>query len=165
MVGQRFYGIDDAGEIVEFTANSPNGISKVVDATDYIEVHWAGAISHTETFDSTKNCACFGVIVDPAQESARSQSMSYTVSNAQLVCESVANDGYVQAMMKRVTTQGGLSLDIKSYNVIRQNLFKNQLVSQNLIPTTSFRAKCLLEHQQVPYENLNSSYWAPVMII
>ena len=162
LVGQRFYGIDDAGAIVEFTANSPNGISKVVDATDYIEVHWDIAISHTETFDSTKNCACFGVVVDPAQESARSQSMSYTVSNAQLVCESVANDGYVQAMMKRVTTQGGLSLDIKSYNVIRQNLFKNQLVSQNLIPTTSFRAKCLLEHQQVPYENLNSSYWAPV---
>jgi hypothetical protein len=161
--GQRLYALDDAGALIELTANSPTGIT-AVDATNaaYIKVDWAGATTGHDKFTAANNPCCGGAIIDPNVSARAAQVVSYRLQNVELVCESVAEQGYVAAMMARVKSQGGLSLDIKTYNVLRQNLFKNQVVSQQLIPTTTYRAKALLQHQQIPFENLGFSYYQPV---
>jgi hypothetical protein len=53
-------------------------------------------------------------------------------------------------------------MDIKSYTILKQNLYKNQTVSQLLLPVSARRMKCVIEHNQIPYQNLNSSYYRPV---
>lgn len=165
MIGQRFYGVNSAGDLIDFTG--AGGIQAVnCTNADYIEVSWTTPTPDSGTFTVADHCPLFGAILDPnvvgAPHAHATQAVTYQVTNAQLVCESLADDAYVQSMMKRVASEGGLTLDIKTYNVHRQNLFKNQAVSQQLIPTTEYRAKCLLEHQQIPTETLGFSYWRPV---
>ena len=164
LIGQRCYCIDDTGALIELTNNSGTGIT-AVDATapNVIVISWATPTTGHGTITASNNPSFFGCVLDPAIVGSRaSQALTYVVSKAELVCECVVEEQYVAAMMKRVASEGGLSMDIKSYNTLRQNLFKNQVVSQHLIPTTSFRAKALLEHQQVPFENLGFSWFQPV---
>ena len=162
--GQRLYAIADDGVLKELTHNG-TGITEVDAATsaDYIKITWDGAYNQGGNFTPGNHVPVFGAVLDPNVVGNRgSQKVSYEVSNPEMICESLVDEAYIQPLMKRANSEGGLSLDIKTYNVHRQNLFKNQMVSQSLIPTTEYRAKSLIHHQQIPYENLGFSYWQPV---
>jgi hypothetical protein len=93
----------------------------------------------------------------------RTNSASYTVNDVELICSVVQPDPrYYQAMMSRMKSTGGYSWDIRSFNLYRNNLMKDIAQSQELIPTTEFRARGLLEAQIFPTTAWNTSWAQPI---
>jgi len=157
LIGQHIYYVDDAGLIVDcgiLTSITDNSVAFNLTLNFAVGLVLSAATA-------ANNQPVFGQVVDGA--AAGEQRMSYKLENVQMICESVEPDQkYVSAMMAQVQSSSGLSLDIKSVNLYRQNNFKNQVVSQLLLPCNERRAKCVLQHQQVPLENLASSYFDPL---
>ena len=89
--------------------------------------------------------------------------LSYTVRDAQLVCSVVQpQSAYFSSMMGRMKSADGYEMDIKSFNLYRNNLIKSQVKTQQLIPTTEFRARSLLQAQIFPVQTWTGSYWRPI---
>jgi hypothetical protein len=62
-------------------------------------------------------------------------------------------------MMSRMKSGEGYSLDIKSFNLYRNNQFKGQVKSQELIPTNERRARALLQVQIFPSLSWTTSFY------
>jgi hypothetical protein len=159
LVGQHFFVVDDTGALVDL---APNGILTVAATASTVDITFA-PITLTAPFSTVNKPPGFGCILDPNLVATNAQSMTYIVKNPSLVLESVSlGAGSEQALLKSLGSENGFSMDIKSYTVLKQNLYKNQTVSQLLLPVTARRMKSVIEHQQLPYQNLNSSYYHPV---
>tara|TARA_Y100001963_G_scaffold51773_1_gene72409 strand:- start:205 stop:1932 length:1728 start_codon:yes stop_codon:yes gene_type:complete len=88
---------------------------------------------------------------------------SYVIDNAELVCGSVEpSNGYFDSLMKKVQSEGGLDLSIKTLNLYRNNLNAGITKSQLLIPTSETRAKGIVTtpRDAVP-SNLGKSEFMP----
>ena len=150
VVGQRFYYLNDAGAIVD-----------------------CGAITAIAT-----NAAVIGLTFDPFASSVASiakhnpcwvsnananTDLSYTIRDAQLVCSVVQPESaYFSSMMARMKSSSGYEMDIKSFNLYRNNLLKGQVKTQQLIPTTEFRARSLLQAQMFPVLTYTGSAYRPI---
>ena len=101
------------------------------------------------------------VNITPAQ--ARNGQLTYSVRDIQLVCSVVEPPPqYFQAIMKSMKTTSGYEMDIKSFNLYRNNLYENRVRNQELIPTTEFRARALLHAQLNPSLSLLTSFYKPL---
>ena len=77
------------------------------------------------------------------------------VSDVELVVSVVEPAGaYFDAMVSRLQSKSGLEMDIKSFNLYRSNLYQNQTKSQQLLPTTEYRARAVLQSQLNIHQNL-----------
>ena len=87
---------------------------------------------------------------------------SYVIRDVQLVCSVVQPDtSYFRGMMSAMKSDRGYEMDIKSFNLYRNNLYKSQVKTQELIPTTEYRARSLLQAQIFPQLSWNTSYFRP----
>jgi hypothetical protein len=166
LVGQHLYALSDQGAVVDLT---PLGITSVqlVTGQPVIEFLFASFPLGTNTFTATNHIPIFGAVLDPnivgASATNGSCALSYKVEDIQLICESIEPaEQMVRGFMAQANSNGGFSMDIKTTNLLKQNLFKGQVVSQSLLPTTCYRAKAVMEHFTIPFENLNSSYFESV---
>ena len=94
---------------------------------------------------------------------ATSPAPNYVVSDVELVVSVVEPAGaYFDAMVSRLQSKSGLEMDIKSFNLYRSNLYQNQTKSQQLLPTTEYRARAVLQSQLNPTETFNHSAYEPL---
>lgn len=150
LIGQTCGYLGDAGTLVN--------CGQITNITFLANVYTVTTTGYTAlTATAANNCPCF------AQLSNANQSATYTVSDVELVTSVVQPDPrYYQAMMSAMKSSGGYSWDIRSFNLYRNNLMKNIAQSQELIPTTEFRARGILMAQVNPTLAWNTSWATPV---
>tara|TARA_R110002020_G_scaffold91024_6_gene221331 strand:- start:6641 stop:8359 length:1719 start_codon:yes stop_codon:yes gene_type:complete len=150
VVGQRFYYLNDVGVIVDCGA-----ITGIATVAAVIRLTFAAFTSTVATIANHNPCW-----VANANENT---SLSYTIRDAQLVCSVVQPESaYFSSMMSRMKSSSGYEMDIKSFNLYRNNLLKSQVKTQQLIPTTEFRARSLLQAQMFPVLTWTGSAYRPI---
>ena len=145
--GSHIYYLDDVGVVVDCGA-----ITGVVLA--------AGI--YTITFAATATTVATAANHNPVWVSISNtiNTMTYVVRDLELVCSAITPDQkYFGAMMSRMKSGEGYSLDIKSFNLYRNNQFKGQVKSQELIPTNERRARALLQVQIFPSLSWTTSFY------
>ena len=151
-VGMNAYYLDDAGVIVDCGA-----ITAIAKGVGKYTLTFAGFASTAATAAQHQP-----VWVAISETEANAANLTYVVNDVQLVCSVAQPDpAYFKSLMSRMQGGSGFEMDIKSFNLYRNNLFKGQIKCQELIPTNEFRARALLEAQIVPVENLLTSYYKP----
>ncbi len=158
IVGNTLYYVCDAGTIVNagkitaigaVGAPTANKIRITLDGT-YTVV--AGTVA-----TAANHPPCFGCLVN------QRNSLSYEVRDFELVASTVnAEGGYLKSMMRAMGQKGGLEIDIKSFNLYRNNLYKGVTKTQELIPTTEYRACAVLQAQINPVLSWATSYAQPL---
>ena len=148
--GSHIYYLDDLGVVV-----SCGAITDIVLA--------AGI--YTITFAATATTAASVANHNPVWVSVTElhNTMTYVVRDLELVASVVQPDPqYFSAMMGRMKSGDGYSLDIKSFNLYRNNQFKGQVKSQELLPTNEVRARALLQAQIYPTTAWQTSFFRPI---
>jgi len=155
--GMNLYYVADAGNIVD--CGDITGIA-------------FGAGVYTITFNppapigagdvaTAANNLPVWVNITPTQ--ARAAQLTYSVRDIQLVCSVVEPPPqYFQAIMKSMKTTSGYEMDIKSFNLYRNNLYEGRVRNQELIPTTEFRARSLFHAQINPGLSVLTSFYKPL---
>ena len=150
IVGETCGYLDDAGLLVNC-----GPITAITSAPPLINVAFAATTTTVATV--ANHCPCFVQIANTTQTA------SYVVSDVELVASVVQPDPrYFSAMMGAMKSGGGYSFDIRSFNLYRNNLMKNIAQSQELIPTTEFRARGILMAQVDPTLAWNTSWCTPI---
>ena len=147
--GSHAFYLNDVGVVVKCGA--------ITDITEAAGVYTLTFAAFTSTVATAANHNPAWVCVSNGNNTA-----SYTIRDVELVCSVVQPDpSYYKSMMSRMKTGDGYNMDIKSFNLYRNNLFKGQVKTQELIPTTEYRARSLLEAQIYPVLAYNTSFYRP----
>ncbi len=87
---------------------------------------------------------------------------SYAINNVEFYATCVEpGDGYFAALDKQMNSSTGFSLDIRSFNITRNNMNANSSVEQHLIPLTAQRCRGLLLHPYRVIQSLTVSFYQP----
>ena len=153
VVGQHVFYLDDAG-IVQ-TCGAITGIT-------YTAPYYAIAFAaFTSTVTTVANHNPVWAINNATGDNPIS--LTYAVRDVQLVCSVVQPESsYFRSMMARMKSSSGYEMDIKTFSLYRNNLFKGQVKTQQLIPTTEYRARSLLQLQIDPLLSWTASYYRPI---
>ncbi len=94
---------------------------------------------------------------------ASGDSVDFTVSNVEFFASCIDPDeGFYAAMQKSMAQEGGMSFDIMSFNVTRNNLQKTSTVQDELLALSARRARAILQTTFVPIASPFRSYFRPV---
>lgn len=89
--------------------------------------------------------------------------VDYTVSNVEFFASCTEPDeGFYAAMEKSMSQEGGMSFDIMSFNVTRNNLQKSSTVQDELLALTARRSRAILQATFVPIASPFRSYFRPI---
>jgi len=89
--------------------------------------------------------------------------VDFTVSNVEFFASCIDPDeGFYTAMQKSMAQEGGMSFDIMSFNVTRNNLQKTSTVQDELLALSARRARAILQAAFVPIASPFRSYFRPV---
>lgn len=165
MIGQHLYMgmttpagvIQDLGRIDAVTPAGGAAVRFTMDGTY--------TVAAADTCLTGDNPPVFGCITDGAltADGGASPAPSFVVKKVELVASVVEPAGaYFDAMVSRLQSKSGLEMDIKSFNLYRSNLYKNQTKSQHLLPTTEYRARAVLQSMICPTETFNHSAYEPL---
>jgi hypothetical protein len=157
-IGQNLYVLGDNGVVFDAGA-----ITNITFGANVYNIFFTNAIGAANGVcaAAAANRNPVWVNVTPAQ--ARAANLTYSIRDVQLVCSVVEPPPqYFQAIMKSMKTTSGYEMDIKTFNLYRNNLYANRSRNQELIPTTEFRARALLHLQLNPALNFLTSFYKPV---
>tara|TARA_R110000765_G_scaffold247408_2_gene349341 strand:- start:733 stop:2451 length:1719 start_codon:yes stop_codon:yes gene_type:complete len=150
VVGQTFYYLNDAG-----TIQNCGAITGIATNAAVIRLTFASFVATASTAANNPPAWVANANI--------TTSLSYVVRDAQLVCSVVQpQTAYFSSMMGRLKSSSGYEMDIKSFNLYRNNLIKGQVKTQQLIPTTEFRARSLLQAQMFPVLTWTGSAYRPI---
>jgi len=155
--GMSFYALNDAGLYENLGA-----IANIAVIAGGYRITFTNAFVGAITAANHNPCWCN---ITPAESRgvAGVGAPSYTIRDVQLVCSVVEPPPqYFQAIMKSMKTTSGYEMDIKSFNLYRNNLYKGRVRNQELIPTTEFRARALLHAQLNPSLSYLTSFYQPL---
>ena len=164
-LGMNMYILGDNGVLFDCGAITAIAFGAGVYTIDFPN---AIAVANGVCANAAVNCNPVWVNITPAQAraggaAANAAPNSYTIRDVQLVCSVVEpSPNYFQAIMEEMKTTSGYEMDIKSFNLYRNNLYANRVRNQELIPTTEFRARALLHAQINPSLSFLTSFYKPL---
>lgn len=110
-------------------------------ATDYAQ----GSQIYIKQVDRTNGVTISATVMPPTQVALAKVPISYTIQDIELLMLQVQPPaGYIEGMMKQVSSEKGLSMDFRTWSLYRFNLSTTNGLTNQLIPATQTRAYSIM---------------------
>mgnify|MGYP003646196987 CR=1 FL=1 len=154
-VGETLFYVDDAPAIQNCGA-----IINITEAAGTYTITFTNAAAVAAT--AANNMPCFVSILNNGNPAAL-QLPTYTLTNLELVLSCMQpSQQDISNLLANMNQAGGYSFDIKTFNLYRNNQYRGEVKTQQLLPTTEFRAKSLLQLQINPFTAWATSFYRPI---